>query len=278
MEGRSPTGTLAISQQSLDEPFQAGTRLLVGHSFEDTPYQVEVSYYWISPWDTSAQAIDPAGNLTSPFTILSGFPLNKFLDNNTLVEIREVSRLENGEINLKHTLSLPAGDPTIALLFGVRHVAVREEFDYSSQPVGADPVSVRARTNNNIWGPQIGGLVDCGCHDVWFHMEGKAALCDNECDRDLAANVNGANATHARIFHSGTAEVADISASLVWRPLPVLTATIGYQALWCDELALAARNFAPDPTTLTNAAAEPAINTRGTLIYHGPFAGLQLNW
>lgn len=44
----------------------------------------------------------------------------------------------------------------------------------------------------------------------------------------------------------------------------------------CDQLALAARNFNPDLASLTNSAVEPPINQRGTVVYHGPFAGLQL--
>ena len=67
-EGPSPTGTLALSQQNLDEPFNAGVQFLVGHTFDDSPYQVEVSYFWLNPWNTSAQAVDPTGNLFSPFT------------------------------------------------------------------------------------------------------------------------------------------------------------------------------------------------------------------
>ena len=99
-----------------------------------------------------------------------------------------------------------------------------------------------------------------------------------QANRDLDANVNGTDANHPRLTESNTAMVADISAALRWRPTSALTAQIGYQALWCDQLALASRNYAPDLASLTNPAAEPPINTRGTLIYHGPFAGLQLNW
>ena len=57
-----------------------------------------------------------------------------------------------------------------------------------------------------------------------------------------------------------------------------MTVRFGYQALWCDQLALAAGNFAPNLASLTNAAAQPPINSGGRVIYHGPFAGLQLSW
>ena len=110
------------------------------------------------------------------------------------------------------------------LLFGVRHVAVREEFDYIRPGRRPMPIrsSVHAHTNNDLWGPQIGGLVDCGHQDVWMRVEGKAAICNNGADRDLEANVNGVDATHPRLFYSGTAMVGDISATDPVAPHPGL--------------------------------------------------------
>ncbi len=273
-------GNVVFSQQDLVEPFQSGIRFLVGHTFGDSPYQVEASYFWLSTFDTSAQITDPTGSLLSPFTNFGLLPdPTGSVDLNSLVQIHEISQLENGEVNLKYSLTLPAADPRIVLLLGVRHVGVREEFDYFSQPTtNANPVSVHARTNNNLWGPQIGGLVDYGCPNIWLRMEGKAAFCNNSADRDLDANVNGASTTHPRLSQNSTATAADINAALLWRPTSALTARIGYQAMWVDQLALAARNFAPELTSLTDPTSNPPINARGTLIYHGPFAGLELSW
>ncbi len=276
--GMSPSGSVALSQQSLDDPFQAGIRMLAGHTFEETPYQVEVSYFWLNPLATYAQAASTTGNLFSPFTNF-GATVDSSVDNNSFVEIHLVSRLEGGEFNLKSQLPLPEGDPNIALFFGVRHIGLREEFDYTSTPTGnPNPVTVHAHTNNNIWGPQIGGQVDYGHQDVWLHFEGRAAICNNEADRELEASIAGTNATHPRLSDSGTAMAADISAAIVWHPTAALSARVGYQALWIDQVALAARNFISDPATLTNPLADPPVNRRGTLIYQGPFAGLQLNW
>jgi hypothetical protein len=277
--GLGSTGSLAFSQKDLNEPFQAGVRLLVGHTFDNTPYQVEVSYYTLTTWDTSGQASDPTGNLFSPFTNFGAATPNTALDYNSLVQIRQTSRLEDGEAYVKHRLPLPAGDPQIYLLFGVRHVGVREEFDYASGPTrNTNPVTVHAHTNNNLWGPQIGGVVDYGHQDVWLRFEGKAALCENDSNSDLFADANGIAATHPRVFHDATASVADISATILWHPTDSITTRFGYQALWVDQLALAGRNYAPDAADLTDALAPVPINTRGTLIYHGPFAGMQLSW
>jgi len=276
--GMGSTGSVALSQKSLDDPYQAGIQMLVGHTFSDSPYQAEVSYFWIDPLAESAQTASPTFNLFSPFTNF-GQPLDTRVDENSLTQIHLVSRLEGGEANLKYKLCLPAGDPTIALLFGVRHVGLREEFDYSSTPLlNVNPVSVHAHTNNDLWGPQIGGSVDYGHQDIWIHAEGKAAICNNGYDRELQANIGGAQSTQPKASESCTAYAADISLSIFWRPTSALTARVGYQALWIDQVALAARNFAPSVEMLTDAMADPPINQRGTLIYQGPFAGLQLSW
>ena len=137
---------------------------------------------------------------------------------------------------------------------------------------------MRAHTNNDLWGPQIGGLVVYGHQDTWINVEGKFAFCNNDANRDLDANVGGVNYAHPHLSHSATAMVADVNAAVLWRPTAALTARIGYQALWVNQLALAGRNYALDENALTEVAPETPLNQRGTLIYHGPFAGLELSW
>jgi hypothetical protein len=276
--GASPSGSLALSQQNLDDPFQAGLQFLVGHTFDNTPYQVEASYFWLNPLDVTAQVSDPTGNLMSPFSNFGNPTPNTFVDFSTLVSIHEISRLEGGEVNLKYRMQLPDGNPTVTFLFGVRHIGLRENFDYFNSAPGTPSNTVSAHTNNNIWGPQIGGMIEYGRQDIWIRAEGKAALCNNQTSRGLEANIDGVDAVHSRISNSTTTEEADIKLSMEWRPTASLTARIGYQAMWIDQLALASRNYITDVGTLMDAAAEPPINQRGTLIYHGPFAGLQVCW
>jgi hypothetical protein len=279
--GLSPTSSIALSQKDLPDPFESGVQMRIGHTFDGSPYQLEVSYLWLAPSDTTAQVLDPTANLFSPFTNFGAPFFNpNLLDPSESVTIHQVSQLQSGDINLKCQLHMAPGDPTFMLLFGVRHISLREQFEYTSLLTNASPVIVHARTNNNLWGPQIGMMIDYGnqSQGAWLHFEGKAALCNNSSDRDLDANVNGVVANHPRQFTSGTATVADASLAILWRPTTALMARIGYQGMWCDQLALAGRNYVTDPTTLTTATAEPPVNTRGTLFYHGPFAGLQVSW
>ena len=134
-------------------------------------------------------------------------------------------------------------------------------------------MDVNAHTNNSLWGPQIGGVIEYGHQDVWLRVEGKAALCENDANRDLYANVSGTATTHPTVYHDGTAEVADVSATLLWHFASAATFRIGYQAMWVDQLALAARNFETGVASLTNATAPVPIDMGGHLVYHGPFVG-----
>ena len=235
--------------------------------------------FMADPLAESAQAASSADNLFSPFSNFGSPTVNPIVDNNSFVQIGLVSRLQTEDLCLKSKLPLPEGDPTVILLVGVRQVGVREEFDYFSTPsTNVNPVAVHAHTNNNIWGPEIGGLASYAHQNVWLTAQGKTAICNNDFDSQLLADINGASASHPRAANSTTTMYADIKVMIEWRPTSAITAQIGYQAMWIDQLALAARNFSYDVPTLTDAAAEPPINSRGTLIYSGPFAGLQLNW
>ena len=104
--GTASTTSIALSQQDLNDPFQAGVQFTVGHTFDDSPYQVEASYFWVSPFDSSAQAADPFSNLYSPFTTNHGLPENTALDQNSQVAIHLVSRLESGDIDCEVRVAL----------------------------------------------------------------------------------------------------------------------------------------------------------------------------
>ena len=237
--GIATTGSYALSEQNLNDPYQAGVQMLVGHTFADSPYQIEASYFWVDPEAVSAQAASSTFNLFSVFSNF-GVPIDTRVDQNSLVQIHQVSRIEGGEVNLKYKLCLPEGDPTVCLLFGVRHIGLREGFDYSSIPfANVNPVAIHSHTNNDIWGPQIGGSVDYGRQDIWIHAEGKAAICNNNDDRELQSSINGAQFNQPKASDSCTTNVADISVSVVWCPTSAITARVGYQAMWIDQVALA---------------------------------------
>jgi hypothetical protein len=160
---------------------------------------------------------------------------------------------------------------------------VREQFEYMSQStIYAPPtaVSVDAHTNNELWGGQLGGIIQIGCFQkLWLDLEAKGALCENRVTREFGpVVVAGNHFPQTTLAQSGSAAIGDFDFALSWRPTAGLTARIGYEAMIVNGLALASQNFVADSASLEAGTANPPLNRNGTVLYHGPFAGVQLNW
>ena len=273
---------VVLTHDDLDKPFAAGARLTVGHTFGDSPHQVEFSYFALSQYDTSTAVVDPSATLLSPFTNFGNPVSNSSVDNNALDQIHELSYLENAEFNWKMLLPTPPG-MTLNFLMGLRYIGVREEFDYASQQsltIGSPQnAAVTSHTVNTLLGPQIGGLMEFNvAPQTWLSAGAKGAICNNAASRDLDAQITGTDYNHGQYSQNGTAYVAECSLALFWRPTPFLTARIGYQAMWINGLVLAVDNFAPPLGVLENPSIQPPLDRQGTVLYHGPYAGLELSW
>jgi len=283
------TDNLVLSTRDLDMPFNVGPRILVGHTFDDSPYQVEFSLFWLSDLNESAAVRDNTlnvegtlGNLFSPFT---GFGLNPVvgLDYNNLVSIREFSFMQNYELNLRRQLPMPQERLATSFLIGARFVGVREQFDYFSQsdaPLPGTTNLVNVRTRNELYGFQIGQLFQFNVdRQWWIDTELKGAICNNSAGQatDYTQTIAGVPSPYSTTqSRNGTSFIGDIALTLVCRPTAHLTTRIGYQAIWITGMAIAAKNLNTDIDILMNGPAQ--LNLRGTVVYHGPHAGLEFTW
>ena len=287
--------TLALSTRDLDMPFKAGPRFLVGHSFNDSVYQVEFSYFWLADWDDRAAVRDATinafglpGNLFSPFSDFSRNPPIFGFDYNDAVEIHEFSFLQNMELNLVRQLPMPPERLTASFIIGARHMMIRERFDYFSHTNTVDPGvagdgsnTINTRTRNELYGAQIGGRFEFYAEQKWWiNTELKGAICNNSAGQATAftQTINGVPSGPFLGSRSQnvTSFIGDIAVEIICRPTPWLTARIGYQAMWVTGVAVAARNFEPNAGILQFGPAQ--INHRGQVVYHGPHAGLEFTW
>ena len=279
--GTMPGHLMVLDRDDLDQPFQAGPRILIGHTFEGSPIQIEFSYFGLDDWDATTGVRSDSGNLYPRFTSFGSSPVSPFagLDNSNSIQIHEHSHLDDEEFNWKRAICLPTNCMAVTFLIGARHMSIREQFDYFSTTIAGDSAAVHAQTANDLWGPQIGGTVEFyTSQQTWIRLDGKAALCDNFASRDLqSAIVGGATPSvpASTLSGSGTTYVGDIGVTVYWRPTEHIISRIGYQAIWVHDLALAAENFDIDPVS-----GQPpvAMNRRGSSLYQGPFAGIELNW
>jgi hypothetical protein len=283
------TDNVVLSTRDLDMPFSAGPRFLVGHTFADSPYQVEFSYFWLNDVDEAAAVRDNSpnsqgsqGNLFSPFTGFGATP-TVGLDYNNLVSIREYSFMHNMELNLRRQLPMPPGILSTSFLIGARFMGIRERYSYYSESVEPAPTTTnlaRVRARNELYGFQIGQLFEFNVdRQWWINTELKGAICNNSAGQETfyTRTIGGATTSFTGTrSKDGTSFIGDLAVTLVCRPLPHLTTRVGYQAIWVTGAAIAARNLNTDVNILLNGPAQ--IDLRGTVVYHGPHAGLELAW
>ncbi len=291
--GNTPFATLgnstdvALSTSELDRQFKGGVQFLFGHTFNDTPYSVEGSYFWLDTWDPSAVRRDTPGNLLSPFSNFGDPIALPGFDNNRLVTINELSQLQNGEVNIKYLLPMSCNGFRASLLTGVRYMSVQEHLFYHSESVlpllgNGSTVNLATRTTNDLIGPQLGGYFEFfSLPHSWVTFEVKGAICGNTALQATAGSrtnsfgqlVSSYDADDHRVV---TAFVGDLELMFNLQITPHCIARMGYQAVWVQGLALAAENFGPDSGILPNSAA--TIVTGGETVYHGPHLGLEIMW
>lgn len=296
--------TLMLSTRDLDKPFKAGPSILLGHTFNDSVYQVEFSYFTLTNWDDAAAVRDATintyglpGNLFSPFSDFSrNTPVFGF-DYNDEVSIHEFSYMQNGELNLVRLLPMPPERLTAAFIIGARHMMIRERFDYFSHTITVDDTgvpgdisnTVNVRTRNELWGAQIGGRFEFYCEQKWWiNTELKGAICNNSAGQTTGFTqtidqVPSGPFTFAR-GQNATSFIGDIAVTAICRPTPWLTARVGYQAI-ChrrrgggQELQSQSRHSPvrprPDQPQRAGRVPRPSRRTRNLLVASSECGGL----
>ena len=287
--------SIALKRNDLDEQFTGGGRFTFGHTFGDSRYQIETNCLWQAPWVATASTSDltsllnsTPGTLFSPFTTFGNPPSTK-VDYDNFVQIHEDSRFNSQEINLKGAIPSPDW-MAMTILVGARHVGIREEFDYYAQPTTSltdptvfdparTPNRIITQTRNDLWGPQIGVLMDLAASpNVWLELEVKGAVCDDGAARELDATIADTTYPHDHLWQAAAAYVGDANITAFWRPTDSLSVHIGYQLLAIEHLALACENFNESLPALTDQTAKPPLDRRGSVVYHGPHLGVELRW
>jgi hypothetical protein len=141
------------------------------------------------------------------------------------------------------------------------------------------PNTITTHTLNDLWGPQIGVLMDLAASpNVWLELEVKGAICDNGASRDLDATIAGTTYPHDHLWQAAAAYVGDANITAFWRPTDSLSVHIGYQLLAIEDVVLACENFDESLPALTGQTAKPPLDRTGKVVYHGPHLGIELRW
>lgn len=309
------TGTLTktsvvdtvLSTDDLDFQFAAGYRLLFGWRLADK-YAIELSYFDLNDWDENAAVSDATpyaetvsddgltpptveldiyGNpvpdniadnsLFSPFSNF-GDPADAEVDYNSLAAIDYHSGLDNVELNVRRWLTTEPSRMAVSVLWGGRYNGIYERFGYYTESATTSH-DVDVRTRNDLWAVQIGSQIDF-CWDPGWHTEFeiKGGIAHNRAYQETYYQyVNGGTTNYwNRVDKDVTSWIGELRLTLVYQFGSHLTTHFGYEALMIANAALASRNFQTDRAILTDGPW--MLNNGGTVVYHGPSAGLTFAW
>lgn len=292
---------VAFSTGDLDSPFRIGGKLVVGHTLGDSRWQIDGTYFALDSWDSSASIRDTSinnqgvsGNLFSPFSNFGGQPApgedyspQYGYDYNNYVSVREVSQLQNGELNLRYLMPMPHECLTAKFIVGLRYMSINEKLDYDSEsnvsnigvPGFVSTTQLLTTTTNSLLGPQLGGEFYFYTYpNCWIDVGIKGAVCNNQSGQ-RTSGMRPADISWDDINNGSrntTSFVGDLDVSLVWQLTSHLTTRIGYQALWVTDVAMARRNFSQPASGLENGTS--FLDTTGDVVYHGPHIGLEYSW
>ena len=268
--------------------FRGGAMVRLGRMFTPT-WGIEYGYLGVGTWSGDAAVRDQTpnapgglGNLFSPFGGFSATPVEGF-DYNEIVSSLGRSRMDSFELSLRHRLRMPSDPLQVSVFYGIRYIDVSEQFGYFSQsqiPLGVGSTqSIDVRTRNDLFGGQIGTLLEWHIEPQWW-LDTRlcAGLYNNRASQSTAYSETGGSTSENSLRNSGDRGTvgAEVSLALVYHISQCLSTQFGYHFLWLDRVALAAENFETDPGILREGPAQ--LNTKGTIMYHGPFLGLTLAW
>jgi hypothetical protein len=284
-------GFEAVTTEDLDYELRPGARLTIGRSINNY-FRIEGTYFGQHYWDDSVSVrnLDPndeggLGNLFSPFSGFGDPDGIVGLDYNNLVTINTTTELDSAEMNLRYRAPVRCGAWELIALCGVRYMRIDESFGYLSQSSSPTPLGsvndIEVETSNDLVGGQIGGNVIYRASERWWiNFDGKAGVFGNAARQNTVyafTNSQGVTTTTVGEAQEGTtAFVGDIKVESCFQLFPRLTVVAGYNAIGVDGLALGASNLQQDINLLTLGPAD--VNHNGTVIYHGPHAGLVWAW
>jgi hypothetical protein len=284
-------GTEALTTEDLDYELRPGVRFTLGRTINDY-FRIEGSYLGQQHWDdsvtirnTQPNALGGQGNLFSPFSQFGNPAAIAGFDYNNRVTLDTTSELNSAEINLRYRAPVRCGAWETIVLVGARYISVNESFGYFSQAAVPTPLGAAqdldVETTNDLMGGQIGGNVIYRASERWWiNFDGKAGVYGNSTTQNTvfaSTDSQGATTTVLGEAQEGTtAFVGDIKVESCFQLFPRLTVLAGYSAMGIDGLALGASNVQTDLNILTLGPAE--VQHNGTVIYHGPHAGLVWHW
>lgn len=249
------------------------------------------TYWGLGQMDGFSE-VTGTNNISTPinlgFVDIGGNPASDYFDNASNQRIWRNDRVNNFELNVLQGPVLGTGRLTVVGLAGLRYFRFDERLTYGSainefgDNGGADEAYLRFRTANNLFGAQIGALLNyqvCPRVGVFFipkvgifgnQMNSRTTL---ESGNGIIGTINDPGPQPFDIYghKSDVSLLGELDFGLNYAILPNLWVFGGYRVLGINNLALADNQFLP---YLADAQGYREIKQSGSLILHGGLFGM----
>jgi hypothetical protein len=209
-----------------------------------------------------------------------GLAVNNFFGVD-IVDVRYASTLNNFEINRVCCCcccDCPTRCRSTEWLYGFRYLNLHEIFRLSSTDLQESTSTYRTRTNNNLFGPQVGARVR-HCYGQWsWEGTAKAGIFGNAAQQAADPITDFPNhflIRSARSANGGSAAfVGDLNLTGIYHINSTWGLRTGYNLIWIEGVALA-----PDQLDFTNTPSSgSALVTGGGVFLHGINLGAEARW
>ena len=260
------TGQELLNAQDLDYGTQVATRIFLVRDHSNCQ-GLEVGYFGFDSMNGST----PAGGEISPSAAGPGLTFPSTAPH-TIFAFDYGTSLHNAELNWRRRCN-----ECVTWIAGFRWIELGDYIGLrQTSPVSNSIYQVD--TDNHMYGFQLGAnaeLINCQGR---FHIDGRfrAGVFYNNADQQTNAPILAGLSptpfvTGVQAADNNTAFAGEIGLQAVYEINCRLSVTGGYQLLWLDGVALA-----PDqiPVTSMLAPGSAALDTGGTVLFHGATVGL----
>lgn len=275
----------SFGTETLDFDLDPGARFTIG--YHPTPKaSFELSFFGLHDWDDSALFSSPTEELRIAFisTDLAVNDLPNDAEDFTAALQQKVdyeSRLTSVEANYRLELSPASSKSYTNLVAGLRYFNVNEtlnliSFDNGTR-LGGNVGRYDIDTNNNLIGLQVGiGSSVQISPSFGLGLKAKTGLLVNFANQNSRFINDGAIVSVYRADESrvGVSPMVDLAGSAKLDLGSNVTLQAGYQFLFLGGVATAPAQFAKSP----NFPNSLGRFERESVIYHGPFIGLEIRF
>jgi hypothetical protein len=251
---------------------------------------VEVSYFGLNNWDTTARVTSNNPDIYSVFSDFGQSPFNGFddPDRSFVHSATYRSAIQNGEVNYRRRWVGPYCWFQGSWLAGLRYFDLDEAMDFSTagqlnnaQNQGLRFLNQTTETRNALTGVQVGG-------DLWMNVipglhlgtEFKTGIFGNVAETNTSIVANSIADYTEFASDATTAYMGEIAFKTVYRINYNWSFSAGYHIMQVDNVALAPVNFntAPPPDFNGPVARTPFIDNNQNVTYEGYTLGLEYIW